>query len=346
MIVDEAIIHVRSGRGGDGCVSFRRAKYIPKGGPDGGSGGNGGDLIVEARDDVDTLLDFSGRHHWKAEHGRQGGNKDCDGKAGQDLLIRMPVGTLIRNAETGELIVDLSTVGQRVVLCAGGKGGKGNMYFATPTDQAPQFAEPGGPLQEMTVTLELKLIADVGLLGMPNAGKSTLLSTVSSARPKVADYPFTTLSPHPGIAELSGGRRVVIADIPGLIEHAAEGAGLGTRFLRHVERTRLLLHLIDAMPPDGSDPAENYAIIRGELERHSAELASKPEILVLSKVDLLGGEAERNAMLDRLEAEIGVRPMPISAVTRSGLNALLEDVWGRLGKDVTSDEASWPMAPR
>jgi len=342
MIVDEAEIYVRSGKGGDGCVAFHRAKYVPKGGPAGGSGGRGGDLIMEACDNVDTLLDFAGRHHWMAEDGRMGGGKQCDGPAGEDLVVRVPVGTLVYDRDSGVLIADLKEIGQREVICHGGKGGKGNMYFATATNQAPDYAEPGVAWEEKNLKLELKLIADVGLLGFPNAGKSTLLTAVSAARPKVANYPFTTLSPHPGIAELSGGRRFVIADIPGLIPDAADGAGLGIRFLKHVERTSLLIHLIEVAPLDEADPIDHYHAIRQELAKYSQELSQKPEIVVVSKIDLCADSDKLDDLAERLHAATGHRPVLISSVARLGLNELLEKTWQCLGKRPPEEENPWP----
>src|SRR5947209_6004716 len=300
MFVDEALIHVKAGDGGNGCVSFRREKYIPKGGPDGGDGGNGGDVAFVADPGVDTLLDFAGRHHWRAGRGQAGMGKKMYGKGGDDLLIRVPVGTLVFDAEHGTLLADLDVPGKQVVLAKGGKGGKGNWHFRTPTNQAPRYAEPGTEGQERNLKLELKLIADVGLVGMPNAGKSTLLSVISAARPKVADYPFTTLDPQLGIVELSGDRRIVVADIPGLIEGARDGAGLGHAFLRHIERTKVIVHLLDMYPTDGSDPAENYRTIRRELEAFSPKLAQKRELIAANKMDLAVDDEALNKLMDEL----------------------------------------------
>ncbi len=347
MFVDSAIIHVRSGKGGAGCASFRREKYIPKGGPDGGDGGDGGSVILVASDNVDTLLDFTGRHHWHARGGEPGMGKGCYGKKAEDLEIRLPPGTLVYDDATGELIVDLSERGMRHHVAQGGKGGKGNIHFATPTNQTPRFAEPGGEGEERTLRLELKLIADIGLVGKPNAGKSTLLSRISHATPKIADYPFTTLEPNLGIAELPGSgrftsRRMIIADIPGLIEKAHTGAGLGTRFLRHVERTRLLVHLLEIDPTDGHDPVENYRAIRAELASYSDELANKPEIIALSKMELVGGEQDRAAAIQMIEAELGLPVLAISSVTGVGLTELLEACWRRLGKD-EADQLVWSV---
>ncbi len=332
MLIDSATIFVRSGRGGDGAVSFRREKYIPKGGPDGGDGGCGGSVILEASPDVDTLLDFAGRHHWRADHGEPGGAKQCSGKAGQDLVIRLPPGTLVYDADTGDQVADLDEVGRRIVAVPGGRGGLGNDRFKAAQNQTPRQFTPGEPAVEKHLRLELKLIADAGLIGLPNAGKSTLLSCISKATPKIADYPFTTLEPNLGIAELSGLRRIVFADIPGLIEHAHKGQGLGTRFLRHVERTRLLVHLIDIDPLDGSDPVENYRVIRRELAEYSPALADKPELVVLSKMDLAGGEADRDAAV-QLFGEALDRPLlTISSAMGIGLEALLEACWSALAE--------------
>jgi len=348
MFVDSATIHVRSGRGGDGSASFRREKYIPKGGPDGGDGGDGGSVVLIAADNVDTLLDFAGRHHWHAEPGQPGRGKGCDGKRGADLEVRLPPGTMVYDADTDALLVDLDALGKRFVVAPGGKGGRGNQHFATSTNQTPTEAEPGGPAVEFALRLELKLIADVGLVGKPNAGKSTLLSRISKATPKIADYPFTTLEPNLGIAELPGSpgrgrfvaRRILVADIPGLIEKAHTGAGLGTRFLRHVERTRLLVHLIEIDPADGSDPVANYHAIRNELASYSDELAAKPQLIALSKMELAGDAEDRAAAVAMVGAELGRSVIGISAVTGEGLPQLLEACWSRLGKD-EAEQTTW-----
>lgn len=330
MFIDEAVIEVRSGRGGDGCVSFRREKYIPKGGPDGGNGGDGGSVIVVGDPNINTLLDYRSRFHWHAAGGRPGAGRDCSGEAAADLLLAVPPGTLLYNDETNELIADVNAPGKRVVVARGGRGGFGNLHFKSSTNQAPREAEPGGPSETIRLRLELKLMADVGLLGMPNAGKSTLLRAISKARPMVADFPFTTLKPQLGIAELDAERRLVFADIPGLIKGAAEGVGLGHDFLRHVERTALLIHLLDAAPLDGSDPADNYHIIRRELANYSTDLAEKDEIIVVNKIDLID-PAERGALLDRLGGRLGLprgeRPLAISGATREGVRDLLERCW-------------------
>ncbi|HZN66064.1 MAG TPA: GTPase ObgE [Tepidisphaeraceae bacterium] len=324
MFVDEAVIHVKAGDGGNGCVSFRREKYIPKGGPDGGDGGDGGSIILEAASDKDTLLDFSGKHHWKAKRGEGGMGKKMAGLSGDDLVIRVPPGTLVFDAEHNLLLADLDTVRKRVVVAKGGKGGRGNWHFRSPTNQAPRYAEPGTEGQERHLRLELKLIADVGLVRMPNAGKSTLLRAVSAARPKVADYPFTTLDPQLGIVELDAERRMVFADIPGLIEGAQHGAGLGHNFLRHIERTKVIVHLLDLFPMDGSDPAENYRKIRRELEAFSPVLAQKRELIAPNKMDL----AVDDEALRKLRADLaGKELFPISGVSRQGVEPMLERLW-------------------
>jgi GTP-binding protein len=324
MFIDEAVIHVKAGDGGHGCVSFRREKYIPKGGPDGGDGGHGGSVVFVADGGKDTLLDFAGRHHWHAERGEAGMGKKMAGKGGEDLVILVPPGTLIYDGEHHNLLADLDAIGKRIVICRGGKGGLGNWHFRSSTNQVPRYAEPGTEGQERLLKLELKLIADVGLVGMPNAGKSTLLRAVSAARPKVADYPFTTLDPHLGIVDLIGDRRMVFADLPGLIEGAQGGAGLGHAFLRHIERTNLIIHLLDLYPPDGSDPAENYRKIRSELESFSQTLAEKREIVVANKLDL----AIDDEAIDKLRAELsGKEVVAISGVSRQGVDGLLEEVW-------------------
>lgn len=344
MLIDSATIFVRSGKGGDGAVSFRREKYIPKGGPDGGDGGDGGSVVLEASANVDTLLDFAGRHHWYAPNGQPGGGKQCSGKAGEDLVLRLPPGTLVYDADTGELLTDLDQLGKREVIAPGGRGGLGNDRFKSAQNQTPQQFTPGEPAVGRHLRLDLKLIADVGLIGLPNAGKSTLLSRISKATPKIADYPFTTLEPNLGIAELSGHRRIVFADIPGLIEHAHKGHGLGTRFLRHVERTRLLVHLIDIDPADGSDPAQNYRVIRRELAEYSKTLADKPELVVLSKMDLAGGEADRDAAVELFGQALNRPVLTISSATGVGLSELLEACWSVLSESRDPDPG-WRSDP-
>lgn len=327
MFVDEAIIHIKAGDGGNGCLSFRREKYIPKGGPDGGDGGNGGSVIFVGDINKNTLLDFAGRHHWRAERGEHGMGKKMYGKAGKDLVIHVPVGTLIHDTGAGILLADLDAPNKQAVIAQGGKGGRGNWHFKSSTNQTPRYAEPGTEGQERNIRLELKLIADVGLVGMPNAGKSTLLSVVSAARPKIADYPFTTLDPQLGIAELDGDRRIVIADIPGLIEGAQHGAGLGHSFLRHIERTKIIVHLLDLFPQDGSNPAENYRKIRRELEAFSPELARKKEVIVANKIDLAMDDEALNQLREELkDKEI----TPLSGATRRGIDDLMDRLWKAL----------------
>ncbi len=324
MFIDEAKIHIKAGDGGMGCVSFRREKYIPKGGPDGGDGGNGGSVILVADASKDTLLDFAGKHHWKADRGQQGMGKKMAGLSGEDLVIPVPPGTLVYDSDHSILLADLDTVGKRVRVARGGKGGLGNWHFRSSTNQTPRYAEPGTEGEERNLRLELKLIADVGLVGMPNAGKSTLLRAISAARPKVADYPFTTLDPHLGIVELSVDRRIVVADIPGLIEGAQHGAGLGHHFLKHIERTKIIVHLLDLYPVDGSDPANNYRIIRKELEAFSPILANKREIIAANKLDL----AIDDEAIEHLRSELpGKEIFAISGASHQGLQPLLQRIW-------------------
>jgi len=324
--IDQAEICVRSGRGGDGCVSFRREKYIPKGGPDGGDGGDGGSVYLEVDPQRSTLFDFVGHHHWKAGNGRPGQGKDRSGKKGADMIVRVPPGTLVYDKESGILLKDLTEPGQQVCVARGGKGGRGNARFATATHQTPREFEPGEAAEVRWLRLELKLIADVGVIGLPNAGKSTLLSRVSRAKPKIADYPFTTIVPNLGIVALSGFRRFVMADVPGLIEGAHEGVGLGDQFLRHIERTRALVHLVDLFPLAGQpDPVTAYRTIRTELEKYSPILATKPEVVVASKLDLTSEASPPE--LKAFEAALGVEVLGISSVTGQGLERLTDRLW-------------------
>ncbi len=344
MFVDQAEIYVRGGKGGDGCVSFRRERFRPKGGPDGGAGGRGGDVWAVAAPGVNTLLDFAGRHHWIAENGRPGEGNDRSGRSGEDVVLELPPGTLIYDRDSGVLLKDLTEPHGRVCLAEGGAGGRGNKSFATPTHQVPREAEPGEPGQERWLRLDLKLIADAGLVGLPNAGKSTLLACLSKARPKIADYPFTTLQPQLGIAELSGFRRMVLADIPGLVEGAHHGAGLGDEFLRHIERTRVIVHMVDVCPVEGSPaPIDAYRIIRRELAEFSAKLAEKPEIVVANKMDLSGA---REALRD-IREQVGRDVVPISAATRQGVVELAERIWRMIDqmKAVPRDEPAPPVVP-
>ncbi len=330
VFIDTATVTVRSGKGGDGFAHLRTEKNMPKGGPDGGNGGKGGDVVVVADPHLDTLVEFSFRGHFFAKDGERGQSKSCIGSDGEDCVFRMPVGSIVHDVETGELLVDLSEPGQRAVLAKGGKGGLGNEHFKGPHHQTPMEFTPGEPAIERRIRIELKLIADIGLVGLPNAGKSTLLRTVTRANAKVGAYPFTTLSPQLGIAELGAERRLVFADLPGLIEGAAEGAGLGHDFLRHIERTRAILHLVDIAPLDGSDPAEAYRVIRRELNEFSPDLAEKPEIVVLNKIDLVP-EEERDARIERVAGAIGMkrgeRPIVFSGATRDGMHEMLEAAW-------------------
>lgn len=323
MFIDEAIIEVEAGRGGDGCVSFRREKYVPRGGPDGGDGGNGGSVTLIADPKLSTLLDFHYKRHYKAERGGHGSGSNRRGRNGKSITLRVPLGTLVYNADTGELLADLSRPGQKFVAARGGKGGRGNAHFTTPTRQAPRFAEKGLPGEKRTLKLELKLLADVGIVGMPNAGKSTLISRLSAAKPKIADYPFTTLAPNLGVAQYQG-QSFVIADIPGLIEGAHEGVGLGHQFLRHVERARLLLYLLDASPFAAEPPLQAFEILQRELRLYNAELAQKPALIALNKIDAVPPEerSEIETVRDQLTAQ-DYEVFLISAYTGEGLEPLL-----------------------
>ena len=323
MFIDEAKIYVRAGNGGNGCLSFRREKFVPKGGPDGGNGGRGGNVYFHTVENLDTLMDFTGKHHWHAKNGADGSGSNKHGANGQDLIIPLPPGTLIYDDELNLLLKDLNKVGMKVCICRGGKGGKGNKAFATSTNQTPRITTPGKKGKERNIRLELKLIADVGLLGMPNAGKSTLISRCSAARPKIADYPFTTIEPVLGIVELSDFRRFVMADIPGLIEGAHNGTGLGFEFLKHIERTTILAHILDIMPTDDSDPVENYHTLRSELEQYSKTLAEKTEIIVANKIDL---DPDGEIVKD-LRKKLKKTIYTISAVTGDGVKELSELLW-------------------
>ena len=319
--VDEVEIFVKAGDGGRGCVSFRREKYVPRGGPDGGDGGRGGSVLFEADEGLTTLLDFRYRRHYTAERGGHGQGSDKHGANAPDLVLRVPVGTVIRERDTGLGLGELTVHGERLTVARAGRGGRGNARFATSIRQAPRIAEPGGVGEDRWLALELKLLADVGVVGFPNAGKSTLVSRLSAARPKIADYPFTTLVPALGLVRLDDERSFVIADIPGLIPGAAEGKGLGLRFLRHVERTRVLVHLLDLDPATGRDPAEDWVAIQRELREYSPDLAARPQVLAANKIDL-DGAAPR---LERVRALAGREGLPLvvlSARTGAGLDAL------------------------
>lgn len=331
--LDQAKIYVRSGNGGAGSVSFRREKYIEHGGPNGGDGGRGGHVFVEATQDLNTLIDYRYRQHVKAGTGIHGMGRDRTGAAGDDVTIRVPVGTQIIDAETDELLVDLTEDGQRAMLARGGNGGWGNARFKTATNQAPRNANPGEPGEERTLLLRLKVIADAGLVGLPNAGKSTFLASVSAAKPKQADYPFTTLHPHLGVVDLGPGERFVLADLPGLIEGAAEGAGLGHRFLGHVERCAAILHLVDSL---SDDPAESYRVIRGELEAFGADLIEKPEIVALTKCEAADPD-DLAQVKAALEAECKQTVFLISSVARQGLKPLLSEIYNHVAKQRVVD---------
>jgi GTPase len=327
--IDQARISVRGGDGGDGAVAFRREKFVPKGGPSGGDGGDGGSVILEVDEGMSTLLDFRYRHEHHAPNGERGANKDMYGKRGQDVILRVPAGTMVYDDQTGKLLGDLRTHGQRFVAARGGKGGRGNIHFATAIDRAPRHFERGTLGQERAIRLELKLLADVGLVGFPNVGKSSLIARVSAARPKIADYPFTTLIPNLGVVQLSQDRSFVLADVPGLIEGAHAGAGLGHQFLRHVERTRVLVHLLEVSPVPGRTPLRDYLAIRRELALYDPKLAERAEIVVLNKTDLPTTRAKLKTLRSTF-ARRKVKLLAISAATGEGLGELLEAAWRAL----------------
>lgn len=325
MFADSVRIFIKSGRGGDGHVSFRRELYVPDGGPDGGDGGRGGNLIFEVDPGLNTLTDFRHKRKYFAGDGEPGGKRRCHGANGEDLVVRVPAGTIIREASTGQVITDMSYDNRREILLKGGNGGKGNMNYATPTMQVPKYAQPGKPGIELEVLLELKVIADVGLVGFPNVGKSTLLSRVTNAQPKIANYHFTTLNPNLGVVDLDGGNGFVMADIPGLIEGASEGVGLGHEFLRHIERTRVIVHMVDAASTEGRDPVQDIKVIDQELEAYNPEIAKRPQVIAANKIDCFYGE-DREAVLEQLKKEFepeGIRVFPVSAVTGEGVKELL-----------------------
>jgi GTPase len=329
VFIDEAKIRVTAGDGGNGCVAFRREKYVPRGGPSGGDGGRGGDVVLESSEHLNTLLKFRYQREFAAGRGAHGEGSNRHGKAGEDLRVTLPVGTVVFEEAGGERLVDFDGPGQRFIAARGGRGGRGNARFATSTNQAPRRADPGTPGETRALKLELKLLADVGLVGFPNVGKSTLISRLSAARPRIADYPFTTLEPHLGVVGLNGERSFVMADIPGLIAGAHQGRGLGIRFLKHVERTRLLLHLVDVAELAGRDPVEDYHTVMKELESFSPTVATKPMILVASRVDA-AGEGSRLRALRGFCGGRGERLLEISCVTGQGLQELKEAAWGRL----------------
>jgi len=325
--IDEARISVKAGDGGNGCISFRHEKYIPKGGPDGGTGARGGSVIIRADRQLNTLLDFKYKHSYRAERGENGRGKDQGGKSGKDELVKVPCGTLVRDTLKGKTIADLVNDGDEFIIAHGGKGGRGNGEFATPTNQAPRFAEPGTPGEERELILELKLLADVGLVGFPNAGKSTLISVVSAAKPKIADYPFTTLTPNLGLVRYAEGKSFVLADIPGLIEGAHEGKGLGIQFIRHIERTRVLVFLIESF---SKDPKKDYQILLNELASYNPAIAKKKKIVAVTKMDVVDESDKKK--LAKIKFGRGVVTIPISAVAGEGLRELLDEVWKTLNK--------------
>lgn len=325
MFADQAKIYIRSGKGGDGHVSFRRELYVPAGGPDGGDGGKGGDLIFEVDPGMNTLNEFRHIRKYCAEDGEPGGKKRCHGKDGNDLVVKVPAGTIVKEANSGQVITDMSYENKREVILKGGRGGKGNQHYATPTMQVPKYAQPGKPSMELEVILELKTIADVGLVGFPNVGKSTFLSRVTNARPKIANYHFTTLNPNLGVVDLEGTDGFVIADIPGLIEGASEGIGLGHQFLKHIERTRVMIHMVDAASTEGRDPIQDIKVINEELRAYSEEVAERPQVIAANKVDCFYGD-EEETVLTLLKEEFepkGIQVFPISAVTGKGVRELL-----------------------
>jgi GTP-binding protein len=336
MFVDRVEIDIAAGNGGNGCVSFRREKYVPLGGPNGGDGGDGGSVILRAAAGVDSLSALAHRRHWRAEHGGPGESSDCHGRSAEDLLLLVPPGTVVMDADAGLVLKDLVAPGDQVVAARAGKGGKGNAAFKTSTNRAPRESTPGTEGERRHLILELKVIADVGLVGKPNAGKSTLLSRLSRARPQIAAYPFTTKYPNLGIVEVTLDRWFVMADLPGLIEGAHAGVGLGHEFLRHIERAGILVHLVEPTPMDGSDPLENYRIIRNELELYSVDLGRRPEIAVVTKCELPGAEEVR----EKLAAATGSEVLAISAVTGEGLDKLLWQIVRLLDAKKIDTEAS------
>ena len=333
MFIDKAKVYVKSGKGGDGAVSFRREKYVPLGGPDGGDGGKGGDIVFYVDTGITTLLDFKYTRKFKADDGENGGTSKCYGKAGEDLYIKVPMGTIIREAESNKIIADLSEKDDKFVLLRGGKGGKGNCKFCTPTRQAPHFAEPGMPGEEMNIILELKLLADVGLLGFPNVGKSTFLSMTTAAKPKIANYHFTTLKPNLGVVAPDGTEPFVMADIPGIIEGAAEGVGLGLEFLRHIERTRILIHVVDISGLEGRDPFEDFLKINEELKKYSVKLWDRPQIVVANKCDMLYDESIFEDFKKKVN-ELGFdKVYKMSAATREGVDVVIKEA-ARMLKEI------------
>lgn len=329
MFADTAKIIIKSGKGGDGHVSFRREKYVPDGGPDGGDGGKGGDIIFEVDESLNTLNDYRHRRKFAAQAGEEGGKKNCHGKKGQDLILKVPAGTIIRDADSDLVIADMSGENRRQIILKGGRGGLGNQHFATSTMQAPKYAQPGQPAKELELAMELKVIADVGLVGFPNVGKSTLLTKVSNARPQIANYHFTTLNPHLGVVDLPDAKGFVIADIPGLIEGASQGVGLGFEFLRHIERTRVIIHIVDAAGSEGRNPVEDIYAINKELENYNPEIARIPQVIAANKTDMIFAQEGESDPVQILKEEFepkGIRVYPISAISGKGIRELLYQV--------------------
>src|SRR5687768_1054218 len=339
MFIDQATTRVKAGDGGHGCVAFRREKFVPKGGPSGGDGGIGGSVWIVASRRLNTLYHLKFQREWKAGRGEHGMGSNCSGEQGADVTIELPIGSVIRDKDSGDVIADLAYDGERVLVAKGGRGGWGNQHFATATRQAPRFAQDGNPGEERELFIELKLIADVGLVGLPNAGKSTLISVVSAAKPKIADYPFTTLEPNLGVVDMGDFKTFVIADIPGLIEGASEGAGLGHRFLRHVERTKLILHLVDVSSFSGRDPVEDYEIINHELANYDQELGDRPQIVVATKIDALDDPTRRDDLKKRAKVDHKLF-FEISSVTNAGVRELVQAVSRHLDQLAESGTAS------
>ena len=326
MFADRARIYIRAGKGGDGHVSFRREKYVPDGGPDGGDGGKGGDVIFVVDEGMNTLTNYRHVTKYKAEDGEQGGKRNCHGSNGADVVLKVPPGTVIKDSETGKVILDMAYKKEPVVLLAGGRGGKGNRHYVTATMQAPKYAQPGQPAKELYVDLELKCIADVGLVGFPSVGKSTFLSRVTNARPKIASYHFTTLNPNLGVVDLGENNGFVIADIPGIIEGASEGVGLGLEFLRHIERTKVIIHIVDAASTEGRDPINDIKIINEELAKYNRDIESRPQVIAANKIDVLddiGYETVIEMLKEEFEEKDGIKVFPISAVSGKGIRELL-----------------------
>ncbi len=342
IFVDQAKIYIKSGKGGDGCVSFRREKYVPNGGPDGGDGGKGGDIIFEVDTNANTLYDYRHVKHYKAQSGQPGMGSNCSGKKGDDLVLKVPVGTVIKEAESGKVIMDMSEEDSKYVILRGGRGGRGNQHFATATMQIPKFAQPGQKAKELWIVLELKSIADVGLVGFPNVGKSTFLSRVSNAKPKIANYHFTTLNPHLGVVEMYDDS-FVIADIPGIIEGASEGVGLGHEFLKHIERTKVLLHVVDAAGVEGRNPKEDIELIINELVSYNPDLVDKPQLIAANKMDAMYDDSFFQELKDAFEPK-GIKVFPISGVTGQGVKELLTELYNilqTLPKETTTYETEF-----